>query len=154
MRNQAPFVLVSVLALVVSASSSGAVLAQESKNVSQPIASVLREPLPPEKLTCVETTEEITIEGPVFSYTVGKASGAITSLRVLRNGDPVIESLGPAEIAVDRRGLASSATPGKFAVVSRGEDKVVLRSEGVLKEADGQAAPLPYSAQTTLDSLD
>jgi hypothetical protein len=149
MYRQVSLGLMFILLAVVASTLSGAAPAQEGARVSQPIASVLREPLPPEKLTCVETGEEITVEGPVFSYTVGKASGAIASLRVMRNGEPVIESLGPAEIAVDRRSLASSATPGKFAVVSRGEDKVVLRSEGVLKEADDQGSPLPYTAQTT-----
>ncbi len=129
---------------------SGAAPAQNSPKTSSPIASVLREPLPPEKLTCTLTDVGITVQGPAFSYTMERASGMVTSLRVIRNGEPVIESAGPADIVVDGRHLASPETTGKTDILYQGEDKVVLRSEGTLKDAAGHGSSLHCSVRTTV----
>jgi len=134
---------------VVTGMLCGVCVAEESAKTSTPIASVLREPLPPERLTCTETDGEVSIEGPAFSYTVDKANGAIASLRVLRDGKPVIESAGPADVIVDAYNMASRETEGKTSIAYQGDDKAVLVTGGVLKDTAGQSAPMPYTARTT-----
>jgi hypothetical protein len=135
------------LAAVTMVVASSVVSAGQGVRRSQPISSVLREPLPPEELTCAQTDDAITIEGPTFSYTVRRASGAIASFRVVRDGEPVIESTGPADVEVNTHRLTSAATAGKTDVEYQGQDKVVLRSEGVLK--DGGASSLSYATRWT-----
>lgn len=129
--------------------SSGLSLAVEGARVSDPIASVLREPLPPEKLACSETDAEVVVEGPTFSYRVTKGNGAIASLRAVRDGAPVIESTGPADIVVDGYRMAGAETSGTTRIAYRGDDRVVLETEGALKPADTQGSPLLYWAKTT-----
>jgi len=138
------FVSFAAVTMVVA---SSVVSAGQGVRRSQPISAVLREPLPPEELTCAQTDEAITIKGPTFSYTVHRVSGAMASLRVVREGEPVIESTGPADVAVNAYRLTSDRTAGKTDVEYRGKDKVVLRSEGVLQ--DGGDSSLPYSLRWT-----
>ena len=135
------------LAAVTMVVASSVVSAGQGVRRSQPISSVLREPLPPEELMCSKTDDAITIEGPTFSYAVRRASGAIASLRVVRDGEPVIESTGPADVGVNTYRLTSDATAGKTDVEYQGKDKVVLRSEGVLK--DGGDSSLSYAMRWT-----
>ena len=105
-------VFVNLVAVTMVVASS-VVSAGQGVRRSQPISSVLREPLPPEELTCAQTDDAITIEGPTFSYTIRRASGAIASLRVVRDGEPVIESTGPADVGVNTYRLTSDGTGGR-----------------------------------------
>lgn len=100
--------------------------------VSKPIESVLRQPLPPEELSLTRTAHELVINGPTFTYTVGRTNGAITGIRAAGDRQELIASTGAAEIEVDGYRLSGGIASAGVEVVSRGKDKVVLRAGGVL----------------------
>jgi len=62
---------------------------------SRTISTVLREPLPPEELSLSESAAEFAFTGPTFTYRVQKATGAISGIRVVREGQEVIMASGP-----------------------------------------------------------
>jgi hypothetical protein len=60
---------------------------------SIPVTSVLREPLPPEKLSLSVDGGKIVLTGPTFEYAVDKTNGAVVALLVKRETTPGSPSL-------------------------------------------------------------
>jgi len=118
--------------------------AEESKRRSKTVTSVLREPLPPEDMRCLVDARKITIQGPTYRYVVDGATGVIGSLQVERGGRTVVQLKGTANIIIDDCSLAARETSGKTSVVSRGSEKVVLRTEGALKPLGNRCRDLAY----------
>jgi len=102
-------------------------------STSRTIASVLREPLPPEELELSKTPADFVISGPTFTYRIAKETGTIRDLRVLREGREVVATGGPADVQIDRYRLAADANACTTTVLSRGKDKIVLQGKGVMR---------------------
>jgi len=64
--------------------------------VSATVAQALREPLPPEELSCVEKNDELVVEGPVFSYKINPANGSVTGVEAMRGDEKVVSLCEPA----------------------------------------------------------
>ena len=128
---------------------AGQGLAGEPSLRSKTVYSVLREPLPPEELGTRESDKEVVVQGPTFTYGLHKATGVIGSLRACRQGRPVLELVGPMDIAVDDYRLAATETAGKTQFVSQGKDQVVLMTEGVLHSSTAGRPELSYRMTTT-----
>ena len=116
-------------------------LADDAPRTSKTIGAVLREPLPPEELVFSQNDAEFTITGPTFAYHVQKTTGVIAAMRTLRDGRPVIETRGPADIQIDQYRLGSELNSCKVSVVSQGKDKIVLKVEGTLCDP-GKSEPV------------
>jgi hypothetical protein len=101
---------------------------------SKTIASVLREPLPPEELKLTKTQTEFVITGPTFTYRVEKKTGAINAIRVVREGQEVIAASGPADIQIDQYRLAATVNSCALTILSRRKDKVILQAKGILRD--------------------
>ena len=99
--------------------------------VSRTITEVLRDPLPPEDLSCTVEAARIVIQGPTFRYSVDSATGAVAAIDAAREGEVVARLRETAELWIDDRRLGS-ATGGATRVLAQGKDKVVLATEGVL----------------------
>ena len=70
--------------------------------VSRPISSVLREPLPAEELRLTQDSEAFVIEGPTFTYSVSRRSGAVRISSVFIAGQKIAHgSNSPADIQLD-----------------------------------------------------
>ena len=119
-------------------------VAEDVDKPSKTVTSVLREPLPPEELSCRSGDGEIVIEGATYTYAVNKANGAISSLQVRREGEVVVRLDEPADILIDDYRLASGESSAGTEVVSRSDEQVVLKTEGVLKDPKGQRPDLSY----------
>ncbi|MBN2311652.1 MAG: hypothetical protein JXR94_21920, partial [Candidatus Hydrogenedentes bacterium] len=117
-----------VLVLLIAAVTAGA--ASGAPPESKPITEVLREPLPPEELSCSDGPSEIVVTGPTFRYAVDKATGAITALEAVREGERVAALTGPVELWLDDVRLADGA--GITRVEATGKAQVVLAAEGAL----------------------
>jgi hypothetical protein len=111
---------------------------------SKTISCILREPLPSEDISLTADDGQLAIQGPTYVYTVSKANGAITSLRAVREGQIVVESLGPADLTIDDYRLASEKTAARIEIVEQGKQKIALKVDGVLKDAKGQGPDLPF----------
>ena len=72
--------------------------------VSKTVTEVLREPLPPENLSCTTSETTITIQGPTFRYMVDRATGAIS--RAMTASD-VAGSIKPRAMMAAPSGLPS-----------------------------------------------
>ena len=123
-----------VLWLLVLTWALALVGAEASDKVSMPIGAVLREPLPAEDLRLSTNATEWVITGPTFTYRVRKATGAISELRVVREGQEVIATSSPVDIRLDDYRLSSDLASGSTEVVTAGKDKVVLRAHGLLRD--------------------
>ena len=99
--------------------------------VSKTITEVLRQPLPPEDLTCSTEASEIVVHGPTFRYSVDRASGAIAGLEAVRAGRVVMRLQEPADLWIDDLRL-TGCRDGATRILAEGEDKVVLATEGML----------------------
>ncbi len=139
------FLFVAVLAV----SGSCATAEKKGGSVSPTITSVLREPLPPENLSCNVDAGEIVIQGPTFRYTVDRTSGAVRDLEVKRDGHIVASLQESAEIVLDAYHLASSGNSGKTVVAAQSEQKVVLNTEGVLSDPTRRGSDIPYALVST-----
>lgn len=112
---------------------------------SQTIYSVLRQPLPPEELILSQNDAEVTVNGPTFTYHVQKSSGVVSGLRVVRDGEVVIAAKGPADIRIDNQRLSFGRTTGALTILSRGEDKIVLQADGILRDSAGRTPEVHYT---------
>ncbi len=117
--------------------------------ISKMIASVLREPLPPEDLFCNVEAEEIVIQGPTFRYTLDRSSGTIRELEVRREGRVVVSLQAPADIVLDDYRLCADGNLGNTIVADQSKEKVVLKTEGVLKDQGRRGPDIPYSQLIT-----
>jgi hypothetical protein len=141
------WILSIVLAIVTS--PLAAANAENPEPRSKTIASVLREPLPPEDLSCSADDGKITIKGPTFEYVVDKTTGAIVALQVKRDGSSVIELTEPANIRVGDYGLTGKENRGETTIAANSEEKIVLETKGTLKAASATAPDLPYALTST-----
>jgi hypothetical protein len=112
--------------------------------VSRTPEAVLRQPLPPEELKLSETRTEFIIAGPTFSYGVQRATGVIGEVQVMRDGREVIHSRGPAEIRIDNFLFIEAGGQVNVSVVNQSKGKVVLRAEGILRQAPGTGPEIRY----------
>jgi hypothetical protein len=137
------------IALAITALSLAAANAENPETRSKIIASVLREPLPPEDLSCSADGGKITIKGPTFEYGVDKSTGAIVVLQVKRDGSDVIKLVQPANIGVGDYGLTGNDNRGETTIAANSAEKVVLETKGTLKAASATAPELPYTLTST-----
>jgi hypothetical protein len=119
--------------------------AEPHARTSRTINSVLREPLPAEEISLSETATQFVLSGPTFTYQVQKATGTISAIRVVREGEEVITASGPADIQIDQYRVASDLNSCKVATDSQGKDKVVVRAEGVLRDPVKQGPEVDYT---------
>ena len=112
---------------------------------SRTISAILREPLPPEEIQLSETASDYVLSGPTFTYRVQKATGAISAIRVVREGQEVVTASSAADIQIDQYRLASDLNSCKVSVDSRGKDKVVLRAEGILRDPGKRGPEVDYT---------
>lgn len=137
--SRTTFRRVATLTVLLALAGKGAVAySAEARTTSKAISSVLREPLPAEELRLSRGRDGFVVQGPTFTYRVEAKTGAISGIRVVRDGKEVISSSGPAEILVDGRRLVSMSDSCTVSVVSEGKDKVVLQAKGSL-HAPGKA---------------
>lgn len=116
----------------------------DAKERSRTIASVLREPLPSEDISHSVTPGKITIQGPTYTYIVDRATGAIGSLQVKRDGQVVVQLVDAADIVIDEYSLASKLNGGKTQVVGHSTERITLKTQGNLKAAGERRPDLPY----------
>ena len=119
------------------------------KRVSQPIRSVLREPLPAEDLKYVVSSAGIVIDGPTFRYSVDKQSGVIRGLEVTRGEQVVISLREPVDLILDDYRLSSGGNTGKTVPEFRSKNKIILKTTGVLKNKPQSGIDIPYTLQST-----
>ena len=100
----------------------------DSEPVSKTIAQVLREPLPPEDLSCTVTDTTIVVTGPVFRYTVDRASGTVSGLEATRDGETVVSLREPAALWLDTANLAK-VTGGQTQLLEDGPAQVLLETK-------------------------
>lgn len=110
---------------------------------SKTIAEVLRQPLPPEDLSCAVTDVSITVKGPTFQYAIDRASGTVTGLEVNREGAIVAALLEPAAFRLDDASLAN-VSGGDTQVLEDGPARVVLTTKCAW------APGLPCTLKTTI----
>lgn len=96
---------------------------------SKTISAVLREPLPPENLSCIVTDSAMTVEGPTFRYVIDRATGAVAELEVAREGRIVAKLREPAALWLDDFNLAKSAC-GVTQVLAEGTERISLLTKG------------------------
>jgi hypothetical protein len=98
----------ATLALFVLGSALAAARAGQSSPTSRTINSVLHEPLPAEELSLSESAAEFVVSGPTFTYRIQKATGAVSGIRVVHEGQEVITASIPADrdCADDKPGVA------------------------------------------------
>ncbi len=118
--------------------------AADAKRRSETVTSVLRKPLPAEDVRCLVDAGKITIRGPTYRYVVDKATGAIRSLWVEREGRTVVRLQDAADIFIDNRRLTAKENSGETLVVTRSSEKVVLKTTGVLEASGDPRSDLGY----------
>src|ERR1043166_7009777 len=92
----------------------------------------LVERLPPEELRLHQNRSEFVIQGPTFTYHVGKTGAPILNgLSVVRDKNEVIS--GPGRILVDGFELGPEKTSAETTVVSKTKGKVVLQAKGMFQ---------------------
>lgn len=96
--------------------------------ISKTIEEVLRDPLPPENLSCTVTDADITVQGPTFHYMIDRGNGAVTDLEVFREGERVIKLNKPVTLQLDNSSLAGTAD-GTTQVLKEGPDMMVLSTK-------------------------
>ena len=116
-----PLILVMCLTQVLGAPT-------DSEPVSKTIAQVLREPLPSEDISCTVTDTSVVVTGPVFRYTVDRASGAVSGLEATRDGKTVVFLREPASLWLDTANLAR-VTDGNTQILEDGPARVVLETK-------------------------
>jgi hypothetical protein len=119
--------------------------AEQFARTSRTISSVLREPLPAEEIGLSEGATEFVLIGPTFTYRIQKATGAISAIRVVREGQEVVTASGPADIQIDRYRLASELNSCKVTIDSQGKDKIIVRAEGILRDPAKRGPEVDYT---------
>ena len=115
---------------------------------SEPVADVLRQPLPAENLSLIERPEAFVITGPTFVYTVDRRTGLIAELDVRRDGKTVLAMAAPQSLRFDGYALTRDGANAETNVASADAGKVVLNTTGELKGSP----PLPFALETTFFS--
>ncbi len=110
--------------------------------VSKTIAAILRQPLPPEDLSCSLEASTIIIQGPTFRYSVDKATGTIIGLEAVRRKQVVAALREPVDLRIDDLRL-TAAKGGTTKVLAEAKDKVVLNTDGTVGDH------VAYSLQNT-----
>ena len=134
-----------MLALLLLAWALAPAGAEPIARTSRTISSVLREPLPAEEISLSETAKELVLNGPTFTYRVQKATGAISAIRVVRDGQEVITTSGPADIQIDQYRLVSELNSCKVTIDSQGKDKIIVRAEGILRDPAKRGPEVDYT---------
>ncbi len=116
--------LISVILIVFTVYS---VACQEPR--SKPIKEVLREPLPSEDITCIESETTIIVQGPTFRYSLDKLSGTITEIEVVREGEVVIKQVSPLDVVIDKE-KSSSNFSGMTRIEHLSKNMIVAVTEG------------------------
>ena len=119
------YALVSIM-IITSAFAVNANAVPGDLPLSRTITEVLRDPLPPEDLTCTGDDTRIVIQGPTFRYVVDRGTGVIAELEAMREGDKVVRLRAEGFTRI------SAAEP----------EKVVLSTEG-------RWGTLPYAVEHT-----
>lgn len=145
MRRSAP------LFLLLAAMSPGSVRSDDGNDGprSQPMAAVLREPLPPEDLTLAERDGRIIITGPTFEYVVDGKTGSIVGLQAVRDGKPVVQLVEPARLVVGRFNTDGADNTGETTATSQSPDRIVLTTKGTMRAGSGPGDALPYTLTST-----
>ncbi|MCZ2080645.1 MAG: hypothetical protein LC130_37225 [Bryobacterales bacterium] len=112
------------------------------------MSSVLREPLPPENLSCTVQGDKIVMRGPTYEYAVDTRTGAIGALQVWRDGQVVVRLPEPANIIIGDYRLTGEQNVGETTIAAQSSEQIVLRTKGILKSAAG-GDDLPYSLAST-----
>ncbi|MCA1901304.1 MAG: hypothetical protein LDL53_03665 [Candidatus Hydrogenedens sp.] len=104
-------------------------LSSHGDSGSKSIYDVLKEPLPPEDLVCEERENTIVVQGPTFNYVVDKNTGAISDIKVMREGSVVIKMTEPLNVLIDDESLVNNMR-GETAVEVKEKNQVVLLTKG------------------------
>ncbi len=127
--------------VIASAFAVNADAVPEDFPVSRTITEVLRDPLPPEDLTCTSEDTRIIIQGPTFRYVVDRRTGGIAELEAIREGNKVVTLRGPADLWLDGLSLAESAD---------GLTEISVMEPGrVILHAKGRWGTVPYAVEHT-----
>jgi len=137
------------LALFLLVAATAPAWAGDAGRISKTIGAVLREPLPAEALSLSQTAGEFIISGPTFTYRVQKTTGAISALRVVREGQEVIATSGSADVLIDRYQLASPLHSPKLDVVTDGKDQIVIQARGILHDPEERGPEVDYTVLHT-----
>jgi hypothetical protein len=125
-----------------------AISAEPAAPRSEPVADVLRQPLPAENLTLVEQPEAFVVTGPTFVYKVDRGTGLIAALDVRRDGKTVLATAAPQSLRFDDYVLSRDGAKAETTVASANAGKVVFNTTGELKGSP----PLPFALETTFFS--
>jgi hypothetical protein len=123
--------------------------AQKAELASRTIGSVLRQPLPAEELSMSGGATEFVVRGPTFTYRIQKATGAVSGIRVGREGQEVITAGGPADILIDGYRLGSDLSSCKMMVESQGKDRMVILAQGDLRDSAKRGPEVAYTLRHT-----
>jgi hypothetical protein len=121
----------TLLCLLTSDTSLG-----DNQKTAKTVTEVLRQPVPPEDLHLSQARGEFIVQGATFAYRVPAKTGVISGIRVVRDGQEVISSSGPAEILIDDYRLPSKANSCVVSNVSKEKGRVVLQASGTLRAPD------------------
>ena len=135
----------TTLAMLLLAWAPAPAGAEPLTRTSRTISSALREPLPAEAISLSDNVTELVLSGPTFTYRVQKATGAISAIRVVRDGQEVITTSGPADIQIDQYRLASKLNSCKVTIDSQGKDKIIVRAEGILRDPAKRGPEVDYT---------
>jgi len=136
-----------VLLLLLAVMSSGSARPDDGNGGprSQPMAAVLREPLPPEDLALTERDGQIIITGPTFEYVVDERTGSIVGLQATRDGKPVVQLVKPARLVVGRFSTDGPDNAGETTVTSKSPERIVLTTKGTMRSGPGLGNALPHT---------
>ena len=146
LRLRTPQVKCSLAIVLLVLAVSPSVEAKSPRSKS--IASVLREPLPPEELTLTTNRNQLVITGPTFAYLVDRTTG-VFSLSVQRDGRDVISPSGPADIVIDDYRLSSKLNPCQVEVLEVSPNKIVIESSGALRRESEPAPEMDFAIRHT-----
>jgi len=133
--------LCALLLLSTTATTRG----RSPERISKPIASVLREPLPPEELKLAKTPTEFVVSGPTFTYHVDRRTGMISAIRVVRDGQEVVTTSGPSDVQIDLCRLASPQNFCTTTVLSERSDKVAIQAKGIMRDPAKRRLEVDYA---------
>ncbi|NUQ63260.1 MAG: discoidin domain-containing protein [Pirellulales bacterium] len=139
--------MIAVLGLLCA--GAAAITTSAAEPQSRPIETVLREPLPPERLSCRSDARQIEIAGPTFAYAIDRRSGAVLRLEARRGDRKVVEFREAADLRIDQYRLNGPATKGSTEIIENTPALVVLKTLGELGAGKTGSRPLPYELRST-----
>ena len=139
------------LILLLAATWPGSASADDGEAApqSQPIAAVLREPLPPETLALSARDGGILIAGPTFEYAVDGNTGAIVALRANRDGETVVRLDEATRLVVGRYATDGRVNAGETKTTSQSPERIVLTTKGTMRTGSDPGDGLPYRLVST-----